>query len=174
MTYTIDELYANHADSVYQYIFLLVRKKEVAEDLTQETFIKVFRNLHQFNDEARVTTWIIQIAKNTTYDYFRKTKWTHLFSEKHDVNSSITPSTEQTVINKTSVQELYDALKTLKREYQEVVILRKINQLTIKETAIVLGWTENKVKAKLARALKKLQAEMLKQEVLLDGKTKRA
>lgn len=68
----IEDVYINHVDLVYRYIFLLVHNKEVAEDLTQETFIKVFRNFSQFNGLSNLNTWIIKIAKNTTYDYFKK------------------------------------------------------------------------------------------------------
>lgn len=73
------KLYEQYADNVYRYIFLMVHKKEIAEDLTQETFIKIFKNLNQFNQTSSLNTRIIRIAKNTTYDYFRRTKWVSFF-----------------------------------------------------------------------------------------------
>lgn len=161
----IEEIYEHHAELVYRYIFLLVRNKEVAEDLTQETFIKVLQNLHQFHQLSNLKTWIIKIAKNTTYDYFRKVKWSSLFTNTREIpDSKISPSTEETIIKKTEIETLYQALKQLKRDYQEVLILRKINEFSTKETALILGWSENKVKTKLARALKKLYGEMTKSE----------
>lgn len=157
----IEEIYEQHAELVYRYIFLLVRNKEIAEDLTQDTFIKVFQHFHRFNQLSSLNTWIIKIAKNTTYDYFRKTKWTSLFTNDREAPDSIqTSSAEDKMIIKSDIETLYQALKQLKRDYQEVLILRKINEFSTKETALILGWSENKVKTKLARALKKLNVEM--------------
>lgn len=170
----IDDIYEKYADFVYRYIFLLVQNKEIAEDLTQETFIKVFQNLNRFHQQSSLNTWIIQIAKNTTYDYFRKTKWTSLFSNDHTMTDFLlSPSTEEKVLKKTELQTLYIALRKLKRDYQQVIILRKIYEFSTKETAIVLGWSDHKVKTKFARALKKLSVEMTIQEEGFYGQTKR-
>lgn len=155
------ELYETHADIVYRYIFLLVRNKEVAEDLTQETFMKVLQHFHHFQHKSNVSTWIIKIAKNTTYDYFRKQRFPAIFKS----NEGNSPSSEESLIQKTEIEMLYKALFRLKRDYQEVIILRKINEFSINETAHILGWSENKVKAKLARALQKLRTEMTRLEV---------
>jgi len=170
----IDDIFEQYAEFVYRYIFLLVRNKEIAEDLTQETFIKVFQHVHQFNHQSNLNTWIIKIAKNTTYDYFRKIKWTTLFTNNNiQTDSIITPSTEEKVMKKNEIETLYIALRQLKRDYQEVLILRKINEFSTRDTALILGWSENKVKTKLARALKKLSVEMTKQEEGFYGQTKR-
>lgn len=108
----IDDIYEKYADFVYRYIFLLVHNKEIAEDLTQETFIKVFQNYHQFHQLSNLNTWVIKIAKNTTYDYFRKTKWTSLFTNDYDsTDSIISPSTEEKVLKKTELETLYIALR---------------------------------------------------------------
>lgn len=82
-------------------------------------------------------------------------------------------SPEESFITKESTYSLYLSIAGLKKEYQEVLILRKINEMSIKETAEILGWTENKVQTKMARAFKKLKAEMLKQEGKLDEQSKR-
>lgn len=103
----------------------------------------------------------IKIARNTVYDYLRKTKWTAFFNTSDNNNQALSSiSIEEKIVHKEQVEKLYTSLKKLKRDYQEVIILRKINELSIKETAEILGWSEDKVKAKLARALKKLKAEM--------------
>lgn len=158
----IEEIYEHYADHVYHYIFFLVRNKEVAEDLTQETFIKVFNHFNEFSRLSKLNTWIIQIAKNTTYDYFRSQKWRSFiqFFPMHHEESS--PSPEKQLIKKLELELLYYSLQSLKRDYQQVLILRKINGFSISETASILGWSENKVKTKQARALKKLNVEMEK------------
>lgn len=165
-------IYEQYMPSVYRYIFLLVRNKEIAEDLTQDTFMKVYTHLQTFSNHASIHTWIIQIARNTTYDYFRKNKWSSLFALKDGQVEQVI-SSEQIILVKQETYQLYDAIASLKREYQEVIILRKINELSIDETARILGWTENKVKAKQQRALKKLK-EKLEMEGEFDAQSKRA
>ena len=166
------KIYEQYADNVYRYIYLMVHKKEIAEDLTQETFIKVLKNLNQFNQTSSLNTWIIKIAKNTTYDYFRKTKWVSFFTDNNNVPDTIIASAEDKVIQKNDLQNFYNVLKTLKRDYQEVIILRKINEFSTKEAAIILGWSEDKVKTKLSRGMKKLIIEMTKNEEGYYGKTR--
>ena len=169
----IEQIYEQHAELVYRYIFLLVRNKEIAEDLTQEPFIKVFQHVHRFNQRSSLNTWIIQIAKNTTYDYFRKIKWTSLFTNDREIPDTIpSSSVEDKMIIKSDIETLYQALRQLKRDYQEVLILRKINGFSTKDTALILGWSENKVKTKLARALKKIHVEMTRHEEGQYGQTK--
>ena len=166
------KIYEQYADNVYRYIYLMVHKKEIAEDLTQETFIKVLKNLNQFNQTSSLNTWIIKIAKNTTYDYFRKIKWVSFFTDNNNVPDTIIASAEDKVIQKNDLQNFYNVLKTLKRDYQEVIILRKINEFSTKEAAIILGWSEDKVKTKLSRGMKKLIIEMTKNEEGYYGKTR--
>lgn len=168
----IEDIYEQHADNVYHYILFLVRNKEIAEDLTQETFIRVFQNYGKFNHMAKLNTWILQIAKNITYDYFRAQKWRSFTQYFPWQQSEVSPSSEEQVLKKIELELLYTSLQTLKIDYQQVIILRKINGSSINETAIILGWSENKVKTKLARALKKLNVEMEKRKEGHYGETR--
>ncbi|WP_052131391.1 RNA polymerase sigma factor [Planococcus sp. CAU13] len=167
------EIYENHSEQVYRYIYFLLREKELAEDLTQDVFLKVYRNLDQFNQEAAMATWILKIARNLTYDHLRRKRIVPFLPIEHQHYSSTEQSPEESFITKESAYNLYISIARLKRDYQEVLILRKINDFSIKETAEILGWTENKVQTKMARAFTKLKAEMLKQEGKFDEQSKR-
>lgn len=170
----LQEIYELHSEQVYRYIFFLLREKELAEDLTQDVFIKVYRNLEQFNDHSSLTTWIMKIARNLTYDYLRRKKIISFFHLENDSSlPSMTDTPEELFVAKENVQHLYHSIEKLKKEYQEVLVLRKINDYSIKETAIILGWSENKVKSKMARAIEKLRSEMLKQEGNYDEQSRR-
>jgi RNA polymerase sigma-70 factor, ECF subfamily len=61
-------------------------------------------------------------------------------------------------------KKLYEAIFNIKKDYQDVLFLRKINENSIKETAYILGWTETKVKSTTARAFAALKKEMLRME----------
>lgn len=67
-----EEIYSEYSDRIYGYIFLLVNDKEVAEDLTQDTFIKAYKYMNQFNGESQIFTWLVRISRNVAIDYLRK------------------------------------------------------------------------------------------------------
>ncbi|MFD1031546.1 RNA polymerase sigma factor [Metaplanococcus flavidus] len=167
------EIYEKHSEQVYRYIFYLLRDKELSEDLTQDVFLKVYRNLKQFNHDSTIATWILKIARNLTYDYLRRKRIVSFLHMESRSYSSEEKSPEESFLTKESAEHLYISMGRLKRDYQEVLILRKINDCSIKETAEILGWTESKVQTKTARALKKLRTEMLKQEGKYDEQSKR-
>lgn len=149
-------------DAVYSYIFMLVKDVHTAEDLTQETFMKVMVNEHQFKGDSSIKTWIFRIAYTTTMSYFRKKRpLTSLFdlpmlSYKHE------PSSEEIVLLNTQQTQFYEALRQLKPSYQHVIILRKIQEFSTKETSLILNCSEGKVKMSLSRALAAFKKELEK------------
>lgn len=156
----IEQLYKEHSDRIYSYVFFLVRQKECAEDLTQETFYKAYKNLNSFNQQASAITWLLKIARNVTYDYFRRKKLIQFFSfdKEHDIEINEL-SLEFQYEQKEQLARMYESLYKLKIDYQEVLLLRKIHEYSIQETAYILGWTEAKVKMKMSRALVALKKE---------------
>lgn len=161
---TILKLYETYADDVYRYILFLLRDENLAEDLTQDTFLKVYIHHNQFKNQSSVRTWILKIARNIAFDHLRRTQKIQLdFNDLIElISDSATP--EHDVLRKERVHSLYQALGELKPDYREVIILRKIHELSIRETALILDWTEDQVKAKQARALSKLKDVMLQTE----------
>lgn len=159
-----DELYYRYSDQIYAYILMLVNDRAMAEDLTQDSFVRIYRRMESFRGDATLSTWMIQIARHTTIDYLRKkhpvTYWSqeklNLFKAKENVEQKVTKNEE--------VNELYRELAKMKPSYREVVALRKIQELTVKETAGILGWTEGRVKMTTHRAMVKLRRQMTGKE----------
>lgn len=153
-----DEYY----DAVYSYILMLVKEPHTAEDLSQETFMKVIQKEHQFKGNSLVKTWIFRIAYTTTMSYFRKKNpITYYF----DINTHSTKherSSEEIVLLNSQQKQFYEALSQLKPSYQQVIILRKIQGFSTKETSAVLNWSEGKVKMSLLRALDAFKKELEK------------
>ncbi|MFJ7971756.1 RNA polymerase sigma factor [Psychrobacillus sp. NPDC096389] len=170
----MEELYKEHSDRIYNYIYLLVRHKECAEDLTQETFYKAYKGLDSFNKQASTATWLLKIARNVTYDYFRRKRVIQFFTfdKEHDLEINAM-SPESRFEQKEQLAKMYDALSKLKKDYQEVLLLRKIQECSIKETAYILGWTEAKVKMKMTRALVALKKEFHQEGGHTNGTIKR-
>ena len=89
-----DEYY----DAVYSYILMLTKNHHVAEDLSQETFMKVIRNEHQFKGDSLVKTWIFRIAYTTTMSYFRKKNPLTYYFDLHPHSSKHERSSEEIVL----------------------------------------------------------------------------
>lgn len=140
----------------------MVRKKELAEDLTQDTFIKVYRKLNLFKGESNLYTWVVQIARNTVFDYYRKNKIKEFFQFHKEEADYVTP--QEILLKGEEVKRLYEAITNLKMEYKEVLILRKIKEFSIGETAEILGWNDVKVKNTTSRALAVLKKSLEEKE----------
>jgi len=156
----IDQLYQKYNNDVYQFIYFMIRDRDTALDLMQDTFIRSFERLEQFKG-INEKSWLIKIARNRTIDYIRKKK-PLLFYNEQNVDRIDDNSPEIIAILNENERELYRALNKLKRTYQEVIILRKINDFSIKETAEILDWNEQKVKNNLYQAMKSLKSDLIK------------
>ena len=157
-----EDWFNQYGESILTYILLMVRDYQQAEDLTQETFIKAYRHQQQFEQKSSVKTWLFSIAHNVTKDYFRKKHplqhYLGLTMEEKDYK----PIPEQIVAMNFQNEQLYIAIQKLKPSYRHVIILRKLKELSTAETALVLNWSESKVKMTLKRALVEMKNELLK------------
>lgn len=166
----VAEWYDRYSDSVFSYIYMLVRDYQLAEDLTQDTFLKAYKKHHLFEKRAKPKTWLFSIARNLTIDYIRKQKPINLLKELFLTQKDTISSPENLVEIKENLQELYRALDNLKPPYREVIILRKLKGFSTKETGDVLNWSESKVKSTLHRAIPALEKQLTK-EGFLNEKT---
>ncbi|WRP05699.1 RNA polymerase sigma factor [Rossellomorea aquimaris] len=153
----LNEWFNQYGESILTYILLMVRDYQQAEDLTQETFLKAYRRQQQFEGKSSVKTWLFAIAHNVTKDYFRKKNplkhYLGLTMEEKDCK----PLPEQIVEMNFESEQLYRAIQQLKTSYRHVIILRKLKEFSTSETALVLNWSESKVKMTLRRALVELK-----------------
>ncbi|MGC4378135.1 RNA polymerase sigma factor SigX [Fictibacillus sp. Mic-4] len=174
---SFDRLYEEYHQSLFQYIFYMVRNREVAEDLVQEVYIKVLKSYKSFEGKSSEKTWLHSIARHVTIDWIRKQnrrKKKLLFftlSEKENLIKDHEPLPDEWVTQKESVKQLYKTLHKCTQDQQQVLILRFIQSLSITETAAVLGWSESKVKTTQHRAVKRLR-DLLDQRLGLEEELK--
>jgi RNA polymerase sigma-70 factor, ECF subfamily len=155
-----EKWFDDYFDSVYSYILLQVKDPHTAEDLTQETFLKVVRNAHQFKGQSSIKTWIFRIAYTTTMSYFRKKSPLMYFIDLNSLKDDTSP--EKIALLNSQQKQFYEALRELKSSYQQVIILRRIQGFSTKETSSILNWSEGKVKMSLSRALAAFKNELEK------------
>ena len=158
--------------AVFVMLFMLLRSESDAEDAAQETFIKVYRNLHSFRGEAKFSTWVLSIARNEGLGWLRKRASRPeepLEPVLDESSGDFTPAllTDwrevplETLERKELGQSIGRAIMNLPPIYRDVVQLRDIDELDVQETAGVLGITAGAVKVRLHRARTMLQKELV-------------
>lgn len=157
----IEEWFFQYYKDLYHFLTYYTNTHEV-DDLIQETFIKAIKGLKAFKMESSPKTWLFSIARNVAYDSLRKKKrvnnrefLTDIMTEK---NGEETP--EQKLFLNETKKEIYTSILKLRRDYQDVIILRAIKEFSVNETALILKWSEGKVRVTFHRALKALEKEM--------------
>jgi RNA polymerase sigma factor (sigma-70 family) len=139
----IESLINRHRSKVYTYILLTIKNQQLAEDLFQETFIKVIQSLRggKYRDNGRFLSWVIRIAHNLIIDHFRKEKQMNsvsnddtevdLFNSKKLSDDNI----EEMIISSQIKAEIRILINKLPEDQREVVLLRHYGGLSFKEIA---------------------------------------
>ena len=158
----IDELMQNYGEDVLKLVMQYVHNNSVAEDLTQEIFVKCYRALPSFSYDSSIKTWLWRIAINHSKDYLKS--WYAKNVEAKDgvlfvqVESSV--SVEQEVIQKQEDNELVNAVMALPIKYREVIYLCYYEEQSMKEMADVLQINENTVKTRLRKGKQLLKKRL--------------
>lgn len=149
---TIKSLYDSYSQDIYRYAYATLGDPSVAYDVVQEVFIRAYKSLDAYRGEASHRTWLMTIARNYMFDHFRKkhTERQHVYSGELPELADGTPSMD-------IVMEVRDALSQLNPDYRNVIVLRHMENLSVSDTASVLGWSERKVRNATHRALERLR-----------------
>ncbi|GAA0440807.1 RNA polymerase sigma factor YlaC [Lentibacillus halophilus] len=161
----IIEWYDMYSLSLFKYILKMIHDAQQAEDLLQDTFIKAYTYLMRGKDVDYPKTFLYRTAHNLTIDHIRKHKPIRMIKDFFNNREDPGPSVEDVIEIQESSQELFDALYSLKANYRQVIILRRVEEFSVKDTAEILGWTESKVKSTLFRGLQKLEEKLQKGDV---------
>ncbi|AWE07988.1 RNA polymerase subunit sigma-24 [Lysinibacillus sp. 2017] len=145
------QVFDAHYEAVYKYIRYLTNDAELTHDLLQETFYRFY----QKNYIEHERTYLLKIARNLVYDHYRRKKLISFFQLKTEPIANM-KLPEEIIVRNDEVQKLYAALQKIKWNYREVVVLRYIEDYSVKETAEILRWNETKVKNNTVRGLKAL------------------
>ncbi|KMK78333.1 RNA polymerase factor sigma C [Alkalihalobacillus pseudalcaliphilus] len=156
----------NHGDEILRLIYSYVKNREVAEDLTQDVFIKVYQRIDQFQQRSTLRTWLYRIAINQSKDYlkswhFRKvhTEEEPFFLQRHDGR---TP--EQLTIQQSETEAIIEKVFLLPLKYREVIYLFYYQECSVKEVAELLQLKEATVKTRLYQARKKMKLSYQKED----------
>ena len=169
----IETLINRHRSKVFTYILLTIKNQQLAEDLFQETFIKVIQSLRggKYKDNGRFLSWVIRIAHNLIIDHFRKEKQMNsvsnddtevdLFNSKKLSDKNI----EEEIVNSQIQAELRSLINELPNDQREVVLLRHYGELSFKEIADQTDVSINTALGRMRYALINLR-KLIKQKDL--------
>jgi RNA polymerase sigma-70 factor (ECF subfamily) len=152
-------LYEEHLDAVFSYCFFRVANRQLAEDLTADTFEQAWRDRHRYNPErASFTTWLFAIARHRIIDDQRKQGRRTILS-MNGRYSDETPLPEDQVIGKAQFTHLYDLVRALPDEHQELIALKFGAGLSNRRIGELLNKNESAVGSTIYRIMQKLRQE---------------
>jgi RNA polymerase sigma-70 factor (ECF subfamily) len=168
----LEQLLKRHQRSIFSAIYLLVKNRALAEDIFQETFIKIIHTLRlgNYNEEGKFGPWAVRIGRNLTIDYIRKQKrnLTITDSDGNDILSYIQiaeESREDKLIQYQTEQNIKELVKRLPDEQREVLIMRHWGDMSFKEIAEKTGVSINTALGRMRYALSNLRKMMDQQAV---------
>ena len=158
------EIYDQYYKRVRNFILSSVRDQWASDDLTQETFIRVQKNLHTLKDSSKLASWIFRIAHNLCQDHFRNLKRTS--SNECELNEAKDVFKEAIVQKRLEQREMsscvQDVVSSLPESFRSVITLFDMAELSHREIAEILDTTVENVKVRLHRARKELRAQLEK------------
>jgi RNA polymerase sigma-70 factor (ECF subfamily) len=152
------EIYTEYFSDVYKYALTLCRNKDIAEEVTQETFFKALRKIEQFNGNCKLYVWLCQIAKNTYFSlYQRQKRRTAVTCEDYPDTAS---NLEIDFLDKETTSRLHVLLHSLAEPYKEVFTLRVFGELPFSQIGALFEKTDSWARLVFYRAKIRLREEM--------------
>jgi RNA polymerase sigma-70 factor (ECF subfamily) len=168
--YAFQEIVERYKKKVYYIAYDIVGDHHEAEDISQEVFIKMYRALSRFRKDAKMSSWLFQIAVNTSIDSLRRRKAKprinvediELAGVREQTLESASPEAnpERRAVATLMQEHINQALHKITPQERVVFVMRHYNEFKIREIADVLEVSSGTVKSLLFRALKKLRKEL--------------
>ena len=171
----IEVLIRRHQKRIYSYILLLVKKQDVAEDIFQETFIKVIKSLQEgkYVDANRFSSWVMRIAHNLVIDHFRREKQSKMLSkDAYEVDILNHPkysdkTVEDEIVFEQILSDVRALIDQLPDDQREVVLLRHYADLSFKEIAEQTNVSINTALGRMRYAVINMRKIMVENKMVL-------
>ncbi len=160
-----EELIEKYADMVYRVAYRILQDPDDAEDAMQETFLTVYRRIHSFRGDAKLSTWLYRLATNTALDMIRARQrkrskdvvWDETEEEGGPIPDTFTPLPEELLLQQEVAELIEEAISQLSPKLRTAFVLYELEGLPMKEVADVLGISESAAKVRVHRARAQLQ-----------------
>jgi len=152
--------YDKYVKKVYSFVLFKVSDKEIAQDLTQDIFLRTWQHIVDKKELKSFQAFIFSVARNIVIDHYRQSKKQTIdidnIPEIEDKNVNINESLDKSI----DLSKLLNNIYTLKSEYQEVLLLYYVQDLSIGDIAEILQKKNNNVRVIIHRAINKLKEKM--------------
>lgn len=153
----MEEIYEQHSNTVYKYLFCLTHNEDISEDLTQETFAIAVKEINKFKGNCKVSVWLCQIAKHLWYKQLKKTKKeNHIDLDEIDELQEI-ETTEDIICKNEEKLKIFKDMQKLDEISREIIYLRMVGNLNFIEIGEILGKTPNWARVTFYRAKQKMK-----------------
>lgn len=139
-----DELVKSYLPSVYRYLLTMLRQKEAAEDMAQEAFMRAWQHIGSYDTSKPFKPWILRIARNCALDSLRKKQLLSIsLLDRQEQNTleqipDISPIPHEAAVTNETKEDIKTALQSLKYDYQEILTLHYLEDLTVPDIAQML------------------------------------
>jgi RNA polymerase sigma-70 factor, ECF subfamily len=159
----LEELYLMHFDRIYSYLQMSVGNRHDAEDLTNQTFVKMLESIERFEwRKVPISAWLFRIAHNLAMDHFRAHRRWQPEEEPPEPPGSEERSAEEEALHSIGRQSMLAMIEGLSIDQQQVLTLKFVFNFPNADVATILGKTEGAIKSLQHRALASLQRELAK------------
>lgn len=147
------KIYDEHFKVVYHFMLSMCKDQVLAEEITQEAFVKALENFDSFKGNSKVNTWLCQIAKNLYFDELDKD---NRLDYSHDVEREMTEDFVHKLIDNEDSLKIHELLHSLPEPYKEVFTLRVFAELSFSEIANLFGKYDSWARVVFYRAKQKI------------------
>ncbi len=151
----MEQIYRQHAKTVYKFLLSLCHSELLAEELTQETFYQAVRSINRFDGSCKISVWLCQIGKHLWYQYLQKKK-REVPADETAFDVAVSSAEEETLAREGQL-ELLRQIHSLSEPAREVVYLRAFGGLSFREIGYVLGKTENWARVTFYRSKERIK-----------------
>lgn len=163
-----------HKSRVFTTIYLIVNDRYIAEDIFQETFIKVVKTIksERYTEEGKFLPWLLTIARNMDVDYFRRKQKMPFItnSSGEDIFSTLPvfdENREDKIITEQKEATVRELIKLLPEDQREVLVLRHYGELSFKEIAAITNVSINTALGRMRYAIQNLRKLIVEKELTL-------
>ncbi|MFI2859258.1 RNA polymerase sigma factor SigW [Paenibacillus sp. JSM ZJ436] len=163
------ELLELYKDKIFHLAYRMLYNRHEAEDVVQETFLRVYKNLDRYDEKQKFSTWVYRIATNLCIDRLRKRKPSYSLdaemseqegTDGYSMLPSQDPSVESEVLLSETQQIIHQAMATLPAKYKSIMILRYIQDLSLQEISDVLDLPVTTIKTRVHRGREFLRKKL--------------
>ncbi len=159
------KVYEKYADAIFRHCYFRISDKHTAQDLTQAAFERTWKYIAEGNEIDNIKAFLYRVANNLLVDTYRKrdtnkTSSLEYLEEEKGWQKQSTENTEENVAKKINTEGVLKYIERLTPEYRQVIVMKYIDDMKVKEIATTLNESQNSTSVRLHRAINKLKKEI--------------